>query len=94
MKVKKFKKNFENVVQKMKDIEQKDHVRNFQPPISGELIMKIFDLGPCAHIGNIKADIKEAILDGEIPNEYEAAYKLMLELGTKIGLKASDSASK
>ncbi len=94
MKVKKFKKNFDNVVQKMKDIEQKDHVRNFQPPISGELIMKIFDLSPCAHIGNIKADIKEAILDGKIPNEYEAAYNLMLELGTKIGLKASESASK
>ena len=94
MKVKKFKKNFDNVVQKMKDIEQKDHVRNFQPPISGELIMKIFDLGPCAHIGNIKADIKEAILDGKIPNEYEAAYNLMLELGNKIGLKASESANK
>ncbi|MDC1402929.1 CCA tRNA nucleotidyltransferase [Crocinitomicaceae bacterium] len=94
MKVKKFKKNFDNVVQKMKDIEQKDRVRNFQPPISGELIMKIFDLSPCAHIGNIKADIKEAILDGKIPNEYEATYNLMLELGTKIGLKASESASK
>ncbi|MFA7275089.1 MAG: HD domain-containing protein [Crocinitomicaceae bacterium] len=86
MKVKKFKKNFDEVLQKLKDIEQKDHVRNFQPPISGELIMTTFDLGPCAHIGNIKSQIKEAILEGKIPNDYEAAFELMLKLGQEIGL--------
>jgi|TARA_R110000737_G_scaffold345455_1_gene373975 poly(A) polymerase len=87
MKVKKFKKNFDEVLQKLRDIEQKDHVRNFQPPISGDLIMKSFDLKPCAHIGNIKMAIKEAILEGQIPNEFDAAHELMLKLGHEIGLE-------
>lgn len=87
MKVKKFKKNFDEVLQKLKDIEQKDQVRNFQPPISGEIIMKTFGLGPCSHIGNIKMAIKESILEGVIPNEFEAAYQLMLKIGHEIGLK-------
>jgi putative nucleotidyltransferase with HDIG domain len=94
MKVKKFKKNFDEVLQKLRDIEQKDHVRNFQPPISGDLIMKTFKIEPCAHIGNIKIQIKEAILEGQIPNEYEAAYNLMLELGEKIGLNTTENQSK
>ena len=94
MKVKKFKKNFDAVLQKLKDIEKKDNVRNFQPPITGEIIMKTFDLSPCAHIGNIKMEIKEAILDGKIPNEFEAAHQLMLELGEKIGLKANETSNK
>lgn len=93
MKVKKFKKNFEHVIEKLRDIEEKDHVRNFQPPISGEIIMKTFDLKPCADIGTIKMQIKEAILEGEIPNEHDAAYNLMLVLGQKLGLKANQSAT-
>ena len=55
--------------------------------------MNTFQLAPCAHIGNIKSDIKDAILDGKIPNEYDSAYNLMLELGSKIGLKAVTSSS-
>ena len=94
MKVKKFKKNFESVLQKLRDIEQKDHVRNFQPPISGDLIMKTFDLQPCAHIGNIKMQIKEAILEGQIPNEFEPAHELMLRLGTELGLKVAKTETK
>jgi poly(A) polymerase len=96
MKVKKFKKNFDEVVQKLREIEQKDRVRNFQPPISGHLIMTTFDLKPCAHIGNIKMAIKEAILEGQIPNEFEAAHKLMLKIGKDIGLevKTADSQKK
>ncbi len=93
MKVKKFKKNFDQVLQKLRDIEQKDHVRNFQPPVSGEIIMKTFNLKPCAKIGTIKMQIKEAILEGEIPNEYEAAHNLMLDLGSKLGLKPNESAT-
>jgi poly(A) polymerase len=93
MKVIKFKKNFDEVLQKLRDIEQKDNVRNFQPPISGDLIMKTFDLKPCAHIGNIKMAIKEAILEGQIPNEFEAAHVLMLEIGKEIGLDTKTAIS-
>jgi poly(A) polymerase len=91
MKVKKFKKNFETVIQKLREIEQKDHVRNFQPPISGDLIMKTFGLQPCSHIGTIKMQIKEAILDGKIPNEFEPAYALMLQMGMDLGLNLKES---
>lgn len=86
-KVKKYKKNFEMVYEKLKDLEEKDHIRNFQPPVTGDEIMKIFNLGPCAEIGTIKIRIKEAILEGEIPNEHDAAYALMLKLGEELGLK-------
>ena len=86
-KVKKYKKNFEVVSQKLKDVEAKDHVRNFQPPISGELIMETFNLTPCAEIGIIKTRIKDAILEGEISNELEAAKKLMYTLGEELGLQ-------
>jgi tRNA nucleotidyltransferase/poly(A) polymerase len=86
-KVKKFKRNFELVTLKFKELEEKDRVRNFQPPIRGEEIMEIFALGPCAEIGEIKNNIKDAILDGEIPNEYHAAFELMLKSGEKLGLK-------
>lgn len=85
-KVKKYKKNFEIVVQKLKDVEEKDHVRNFQPPVSGNLIMETFDLKPCNEIGIIKTRIKEAILEGQIPNEFDAAFALMLTLGDELGL--------
>jgi poly(A) polymerase len=85
-KVKKYKKNFELVVEKLKAVEEKDQVRNFQPPISGELIMSTFNIGPCGEIGTIKTRIKEAILEGDIPNDFETAKKLMLQIGEEIGL--------
>ncbi|HRO75070.1 MAG TPA: HD domain-containing protein [Crocinitomicaceae bacterium] len=87
MKVKRFRNNFELVKEKLKQVEEKDHVRNFQPPISGQIIMETFDLSPCNEIGNIKSQIKEAILEGEIPNEYNAAYEYMLKIAHNIGLK-------
>lgn len=86
-KVQKFRKNFDAVSQKLKDVEQKDHVRNFQPPVSGEVIMKTFDLGPCAEIGTLKTQIKDAILEGVIPNEYDAAYAFMLGKAKELGLQ-------
>lgn len=86
-KVKRFLDNFALVRQKLKEIEEKDRIRNMQPPISGEEIMKIFDLTPCRMVGDIKAAIKEAILDGIIPNERDAAYKYMLEYAESIGVK-------
>lgn len=87
-KVKKYKKNFEIVSQKLKDVEAKDHVRNFQPPVSGELIMETFNLTPCAEIGIIKTRIKDAILEGEIANEQTAALELMYAIGKELGLQA------
>lgn len=86
-KVKRYMQNFELVRRKMADIEEKDRVRNFQPPISGELIMSIYGIPPCREIGDIKAIIKDAILDGQIPNEYDAAYALMEQLAEERGLK-------
>jgi hypothetical protein len=71
----------------MKEVEEKDQVRNFQPPISGEDIMKTFSLSPCKEIGIIKSEIKEAILDGEIQNNREDAYEYMLKIGRKLNLK-------
>ena len=82
--------NFKIVRQKIVEVEERDHIRNFQPPVSGEEIMKTFDLKPSREIGIIKEAIKEAILEGIIPNEYEHAYTLMLEEGKKLGLKANE----
>lgn len=81
--------NFRLVRQKIVEVEERDHVRNFQPPISGEDIMKTFDLKPSKEIGIIKETIKEAILEGNIPNDYEAAYELMLKEGKRLGLTKS-----
>lgn len=81
--------NFKIVRRKLKEIEEKDKVRNFQPPISGDLIMEIFDLTPCQEVGTIKAVIKDAILDGIIHNNYEEAYDLMLKTGKELGLTPS-----
>jgi putative nucleotidyltransferase with HDIG domain len=89
-KVKKYKSNFELVAQKLKAVEEKDRIRNFQPPVSGELIMKTFNLQPCAEIGIIKSTIKEAILDGQIENSPEQAFQLMLEIGQNLGLTKSN----
>lgn len=89
-KVKKYKKNFELVIEKLKAVEEKDHVRNFQPPVSGELIMSTFNIGPSGEIGVIKSRIKDAILEGEIPNDFETARKLMLKIGEELGLKVQN----
>lgn len=86
-KVKRYLTKFEVVREKLKEVEEKDRVRNFQPPVSGELIMETFGIGPSREIGIIKEEIKEAILEGKIRNDYEEAFKMMLELGEKLGLK-------
>jgi poly(A) polymerase len=86
-KFKKYHQNFDLVRKKIKEVEERDHVRNFQPPISGELIMKTFDLKPCREIGQIKHAIKEAILDGDIANDYEEAYQFMIAKAADLGLK-------
>lgn len=86
-KVKKYKQNFELVAEKLKMVEEKDRVRNFQPPVSGQLIMDTFGIGPCSEIGTIKTQIKDAILDGTINNDYNEALAEMLKLGNALGLK-------
>lgn len=85
-KVQRYLRNFELVRSKMKDLEERDRVRNFQPPITGDIIMKTYNIAPCAIIGEIKEVIKNAILDGIIPNDYDAAYRLMEEEAKKRGL--------
>lgn len=86
VKVKRYLENFALVRVKLKEIEEKDRVRNFQPPITGELIMETFDIKPCRQIGDIKTIIKDAILEGDIENDYQQAYDMMLKLGEKMGL--------
>ncbi len=90
-KVKKYRQNFELVSQKLKDVEEKDRVRNFQPPVSGELIMTTFGLGPCSEIGTIKSRIKEAILEGEIENDFEIAQQYMLQIAAELGLEKQNN---
>ena len=86
-KVQRYLRNFELVREKLRDLEERDRVRNFQPPISGDLIMKTYNLPPSSIIGEIKEVIKNAILDGVIPNDYDAAYKLMEEEAERRGVQ-------
>ena len=86
-KVKRFLENFTLVRHKMKDLEERDRIRNFQPPITGDIIMQEYDVPPCSLLGEIKEQIKNAILDGEIPNDYDAAHQMLEALAVQYGLK-------
>ena len=90
-KFRKYHNNFELVRKKIIEVEARDHVRNFQPPISGEEIMNIFDLQPSREIGILKEAVKEAILEGEIPNEYHSAYDFVIKKAEKLGLKVKNN---
>jgi len=79
--------NFKMVREKIADVEERDQVRNFQPPITGELIMETFNLKPCRQIGTLKEAIKEAILEGEIKNDFDEAYTFMLKKAEEMGLE-------
>jgi tRNA nucleotidyltransferase (CCA-adding enzyme) len=85
-KFKKYHKNFEVVRRKIIEVEERDQVRNFQPPITGEEIMEMFDLKPSREIGVLKEAVKEAILEGDIPNEYQAAYDFVIKRAEKLNL--------
>ena len=85
-KVKKYYSNFQLVRQKLKDLEEKDHIRNFQPPVTGETIMEVYGLSPCREVGLIKSAIKDAILDGIIQNDHDQAFQYMLKIATEMGL--------
>lgn len=87
LKVKRYLANFDMVKQRCKEVEEKDNIRSWQPPITGNIIMETFGIGPSRPVGTIKDAIKDAILDGVIPNDYDAAYRFMLQKGEECGLK-------
>jgi poly(A) polymerase len=87
MRKQKFLDNFRLVREKLVDLEERDRVRNFQPPVTGEEIMEVFGLQPCREVGSLKSAIKDAILDGVVPNEHDAAYEFMLKRAKKMGLE-------
>ncbi len=85
-KVKKYLKNYDLVEIKLVELEERDRLRNFQPPVTGEMIMKTFKIKPCKAIGDLKKEIKDAILNGKIPNEKDAAMEFMISRGKEMGL--------
>ncbi|MCP4551419.1 MAG: HD domain-containing protein [Bacteroidetes bacterium] len=85
-KIRKYYRNFELVRQKLVEIEEKDRIRNWQPPVSGDVIMRTFNISPCKEVGIVKNEIREAILDGIIRNDYDEAFDLMIKEGEKLGL--------
>lgn len=87
--VKRYRANFEAVEKRVKEVEENDKIRNWEPPISGELIMETFQLKPSREVGKIKMAIREAILDGDVDNNYESAYEFMMSLGKEMGLETN-----
>src|SRR5690606_20761088 len=87
-KKKKYRNNFELVKQKLKDVEERDKIRNWQPPVTGEDIMALFEIGPGRVVGSIKSAVREAILEGEIPNSRKEALAFSLNYGKALGLSA------
>lgn len=79
--------NFKLVRRKLVDLEERDRVRNFQPPVTGEEIMQVFELQPCREVGLLKSAIKDAILDGVVPNEHDPAFEFMLQKAAEMGLQ-------
>jgi len=86
-KLDKYAKNLKVLTQKIAELEEKDRLRNWQPPITGDMIMKTFGLKPCKEVGQIKSSIREAILDGDISNDYDDAYQFMLKKAEELGIK-------